>query len=75
MNKNKMIFELVAKKLNKPVDEVTEMDALYYLASENAERVKTVANITERLVGTLEYLERKLYALEDFAHEILLEEE
>lgn len=75
MDKNKMIFELVALKLNKPVDEVTEMDALYYLASENAERVKIVADTTKRLVDTFEFLQRKLDALEDFAHDILLEEE
>lgn len=73
--KNKVAFELVAKKLNKPVDEVTEMDALYYLISVNAESVKTVVDTMKRLVDTLEYLQRKIYDLEDLAHEVLLEEE
>lgn len=82
MNDKKIYLEDVAELFNKPVEEVTEIETLCYVALNNTENINGLTQImesairtNERLIDIAENTQSRLDDLEDLIHSQLYEED
>lgn len=81
MKYEKSPLEEVAELFNKPVEEVTENEILFYVAQNNSENIRNLISAfegairtNERLIDIAENTQSRLDNLEDLIHSQLYEE-